>query len=103
MNSVVEKLSEIESTAEAIVEHAESQKYDIEQKLQETRDKFDEKLEAETQEKLEQIRTRAAEKMEQILAGQRAKNQAVIDALKVDFEKNHTLYAKEILNHITEV
>ena len=30
MDSIVEKLAEIEKTAEAIVEHAEAQKYEVE-------------------------------------------------------------------------
>lgn len=103
MDSIVEKLSDIEATAEAIVDHAEAQKFEIEQQIQLKRDKFDEELEADTQKKLEHIRAEAAEKVDQILEGQRQKNQATIDALKKDFEKNHTAYAQEILRHMTEV
>ena len=49
MESVIEKLAEIETTAEAIVEHAEAQKGEIEKKIQTKRDRFDEQLEKETQ------------------------------------------------------
>lgn len=103
MDSVVEKLSDIETTAEAIVEHAEAQKSEIEQKLQEQRDRFDAELEADTQKKLERIRAEASARVEQILEGQRQKNQSTIDALKKDFEENHSMYAQEILKRMTEV
>lgn len=49
MNSIVNKLSDIESTAEAIVAHAEEQKPALEREIQDKRDAFDQKLEAETQ------------------------------------------------------
>lgn len=103
MDSIVEKLSDIEETAEAIVTHAEDQKFEIERQLQEKRDKFDQELEAQTQKKLEHIRAEAGAKVEQILEGQRQKNLSTIDALKKDFEENHTVYAQEILKRITEV
>ena len=41
MDSIVEKLAEIEKTAEAIVEHAEAQKYEVEREIQAKRDAFD--------------------------------------------------------------
>ena len=40
MDSIVEKLAEIEKTAEAIVEHAEAQKYEVEREIQAKRDAF---------------------------------------------------------------
>lgn len=43
MESVVEKLADIEMTAEAIVEHAEAQKKEIEKEIQRKRDQLDRK------------------------------------------------------------
>ena len=51
MNSVIEKLAEVETTAETIVEHARQQKSEIERQIQEERDQFDRDLEEETQKK----------------------------------------------------
>ena len=59
MNTVVKKLADIEATAEAIVEHAQAKKSEIEKKLQAQRDKFDRELEENTQEQLAQIRQEA--------------------------------------------
>ena len=80
MSSMIERLSEIEETAEAIVE-----------------------LEIETREKVEQIRAEANSRMEQILEEQRQKNAATIEAMKRDFEEHHDVYAREILKHMIEV
>lgn len=49
MNSVIEKLAEVEETAEAIVEHARQQKSEIEKQIQEERNQFDRDLEEETE------------------------------------------------------
>lgn len=103
MDSIVEKLSDIETTAEAIVDHAEAQKFNIEQQIQARRDKFDKDLEADTQKKLERIRAEATEKVDRILEAQRHKNKATIEALEKEYEENHTAYAQEILKRITEV
>ena len=56
MNSVMEKLAEVEETAEAIVEHARLQKGEIERRIQDERDQFDKELEEETTRKINKIR-----------------------------------------------
>ena len=84
MNSVIEKLAEVEETAEAIVEHARQQKSEIEKQIQEERNQFDRDLEEETQKK-------------------RKKDQKAIDDLKREYEENHDIYAEEIVRHMIEV
>lgn len=103
MDSIVNKLSDIESVAEAIVEHAEAQKPLIEKEMQEKRDQFDAKLEQDTQEKLLSIRTELKSKTDSILDEQRTKNSDTIDSLLKDFDQNHTKYAQQVLIRITEV
>ncbi len=103
MDSIVEKLSEIESAATNIVEHAESQKEVLEQEMRTKREQFDAELEAKTQQKIQVIRDDLAQKTSEILKGQTGSNDSVIETLKSDFEANHTAYAKEILKRITEV
>ena len=103
MDTVVKKLADIEETAEAIVEHAQARKSEIEKKIQNQRDRFDAAIEDETRKQLEQIRKDADKKMERILKEQREKNRLTIDNLKKEFEENHSAYAREILAHIVEV
>ena len=93
MNSIVNKLSDIESTAEAIVAHAEEQKPALEREIQDKRDAFDQKLEDETQKKLQAIRNELKKNTDQILEEQRLKNRSTIEALIQDFEVNH-IFAK---------
>lgn len=103
MESITEKFSEIEKNAKAIVESSEARKEEMDQAMQRKRDEFDADLEAKTQEKLQKIRQSLQVKMDQLLDEQERKNKKEITSLKEDFEKNHTVYAKEILSHITEV
>lgn len=103
MDTVVKKLADIEATAEAIVEQAQTQKSEIEQQIQSQRDRFDAAIEDETRKQISRIRQDAEEKMERILKEQRDKNSATIDNLKKEFEENHSKYAREILERITEV
>ncbi len=103
MDTVVKKIADIEETAEAIVEHAQAQKSEIEKKIQNQRDRFDAAIEDETRKQLEQIRKDADAKMERILKEQQEKNRTTIDNLKKEFEEIHTAYAREILSHIAEV
>jgi len=103
MDSVIEQLAEIETTAEAIVDHAEEEKHKIEKRIQAERDQFDEELEAETQKKLATIKKEADERMEQVMAEQREKNSFMLEHLQKEYDGNHELYAKEIVRRIVEV
>ena len=97
MESIVEKLAEIEKTAESIVEHAQARKTEVEREIQAKRDDFDRELDAYTK-----IRTQAEAQMDQVLEEQRIQNRSEIERLNAEYEKNHTRYAREILKKITE-
>ena len=103
MDSVIEQLAEIETTAEAIADHAEEEKHVIEKRIQAERDQFDEKLEAETQKELVAIKKEADERMTQVLEEQRKKNSFMLEHLQKEYDGNHELYAKEIVRRIVEV
>lgn len=103
MDAIMEKLAEIETTAEAIVERAEARKYEVEKEIQHKRDEFDRQLDEKTQAELARIRQAAEDKMNRIMEEQRLKNRTTIDNLKREYEENHTEYAQEILRHILEV
>lgn len=103
MESIVEKLAEIEETAENIVEHAKLRKSEVEHEIQEKRNTFDRELDRYTKAEIEKIRKEAADQMEQALEEQRICNRSVIENLKKEYEEKHTAYAQEILKRITEV
>ena len=103
MKSVIEKLAEIEATAQAIVEHAEVRKHDVEKEIMLMRTEFDEKLSKETEEKIQKIRTEREENLNLKMQEERKKNERFIEQMKEEFSQNHKLYAKEILKNILEV
>ena len=103
MKSVIEKLAEIEATAQAILEHAEVRKHDAEKEVMLMRTEFDEKLVKETEEKLQMIRAEREENLNQKMEEERKKNERFIEQMKNEFAANHTVYAKEILKNILEV
>ena len=88
MDSIVKKLSEIESAAAAIVRHAEEQKEVLDHEFREKRNQFDEELEKTTSSLLDE---------------QSGENNDSIALLKQQYEINHTKYAKDILKRMTEV
>ena len=103
MKSVIEKLAEIEATAQAIVEHAEVRKRDAEKEVMLMRTEFDEKLSKETEEKLQKLREERGANLNRKMEEERKKNERFVEQLKDEFAENHTVYAKEILKNILEV
>ena len=103
MKSVIEKLADIEATAQAIVEHAEVRKHDVEKEVMLMRNEFDENLSKETEEKIQKIRAEREENLNLKMEEERKKNERFIEQMKEEFAKNHTVYAKEILKNILEV
>lgn len=102
MDHIVEKLSEIDHAAEAVVAHAEVTKANLEQEIQQKRNEFDAALEAKTQKALDNIRAGLERQMTQIMTRQRHQNEAVMKHLEKDFDEKHTVYAAEVVQHILE-
>ena len=103
MDSIVKKLSEIESAAAAIVRHAEEQKEVLDHEFREKRNQFDEELEKKTMEKINEIRSELEKTTSSLLDELSGENNDSIALLKQQYEINHTKYAKDILKRITEV
>ena len=81
MDSIINKLTEIESAASAIVQHAEAEKSALDEKFDKKRMDFDKELEADTQRQI----------------------QDELNALQKEYNEKHSDYAHEILRRITEV
>ena len=91
MDAILDKLTEIENAASAIVRHAEEQKDVLGQEFDEKRKKFDEDLE-----QLEKEQSR-------VLNSSSGASEDTICSLRKEYEEKHTEYAHEILRRITEV
>ena len=103
METIAEKLSEIEMTARSIVDGAQEQKHQMEMKMQKQRDTFDADMEKETNEKILKIQSALATNMENLLKKQEEQNNNEIEALKQDFKEHHSEYARQILERVIKV
>lgn len=103
MDSIVNKLTEIEDAASAIVAHAEDQKAVLDKEFEEKRKAFDAELEAKTQERLNAIRKDLEKNTSGILESQHYASTETVRLLQKEYEEKHTEYAREILRRITEV
>lgn len=103
MESIVNKLTEIEEAASAIVTHAEAQKEALDKEYDEKRRGFDTELESKTQARLCAIREELEKSTSGILESQSGASEDTIRALEAEYAQKHTEYAHEILRRITEV
>ena len=103
MDYIVNKLTEIEKTASAIVEHAEAQKEVLDKEYDEKRRAFDTQLEAKTQTQIDKIRSELEKNTNRLLESQSGASSSAIELLQKEYEEKHTLYAQEILKKVTEV
>ena len=103
MDSIVNRLTEIEDAASAIVRHAEEQKEVLDQEYDKKRREFDDELEEKTQARLNTIREDLEKKTSALLDSQSGCSETLIQALQDEYEEKHTEYAQEILRRITEV
>jgi|GEM_PF-150059 len=101
MNTIVEQLSEIEKASQDIVANAEEQKEALRQEMEDRKKQFDEKLHADTEKKIADMNAELNASLEQQTAKMREANQQMLDRLQQDYEKNHGLYAQEIVRRIT--
>lgn len=70
MDSVINKLTEIEQTASAIVAHAEAEKEKLDREYEEKRKVFDLRMEEETKARIEKIQEGLEHDKENLLTGQ---------------------------------
>lgn len=103
MDSILNKLTEIESAAAAIVQHAEAEKTALDDQYDAKRKAFDAELESKTRQRIQTIQDELQAKTDSILSSQNDESNTAIEALQKEYEEKHTDYAQEILRRITEV
>ena len=82
MDSIINKLTEIESAASAIVQHAEVEKSALDENFDKKRMDFDKELEADTQRQIQEIRDKLEAETSRILSGQSQESQDELNALQ---------------------
>lgn len=96
MDTVIEKISEIESAASAIMEDASEQKKAFAKEMEERTAAFDAQLEAETNKRIEELRARMEIEMNDRLEKQQNDSKKVLRALEKRYQEHHVQYVEEL-------
>mgnify|MGYP000226021146 FL=1 len=100
MENVINKLSEIESTASKIMEDVNIQKKALAAEMEEKQKAYDAQIDSQTQKELENIRKKLEEKKESELAGLKMRTDNLVKKLDEFFEENHEDISKELFNRL---
>ena len=103
MDHIVDKLTEIETAAMAIVSHASDEKSGYEEQIKEEERIFDEKTKKQTKEKLNALDIELKRRIEQEGEALKEASVTAIKNYEREYDEFHDLYAKQILNRIIEV
>ncbi|MDR0925662.1 MAG: ATPase [Hungatella sp.] len=98
MDTVIEKISEIESAAASIMNDANERKKAFAKDMEERTAAFDAQLEAETSKKIEKLQAGMEISMNKRLEKQRSDSQKVLEAMEQRYEDHHTQYVEELFN-----
>lgn len=98
MDTVIEKISEIESAATSIMESANERKKAIAKEMEERTAAFDAQLEAETNKKIEELRASMEINMNHRLEKQRTGSKKVLKAMEKRYEEHHTQYVEDLFH-----
>lgn len=102
MDTVIEKISEIESAAASIMNDANERKKAFAKEMEERTAAFDAQLEAETNKKIEELQAAMEINMNNRLEKQRSDAQRILKAMEQHYEDHHTQYVEELFNTMTK-
>lgn len=103
MNTIIEKLSQIEEKSNKILSDAIAKKQGLTREYEERAKRFDENLAAETQQKLNALRDSMEKDMKERLASQEQDAQASISRLERHYEAHHREYVDRLFQNMIEV
>jgi Skp family chaperone for outer membrane proteins len=89
MNEIIEKLTEIETTASRILDAAANQKKQLDEKQQGRIEEYDKELEASTAKELSSLQKSLSEKIDTDLAALAADSKEKLKSVDLYYEKNH--------------
>ena len=100
MQTVIQKLSEIETAATRIMDDAAAKKKQMDQKYQDDCNDFDKRLDEETAKRLDQLRKDLGTAAEHDLEDINAKTAKSLENLDREYERQHEVWAEQIFNHL---
>ena len=103
MEQILNKLSEIELTAQRIMEDCDRQKQILSEEAEKKCKNYDDQLEAQTAEQIQKIRQQLEEEKDTRLSALRAETEATFSALDTYYDENHVCLSKELFQKILEL
>lgn len=100
MENIINQLSCIEDAAVRIMELADHQKKELSLEMEQRTKEFDEQLAADIKERLQRMQDKLDAEKNAELENLKIANLDAQNALNESFEKNHTKWAKEILDEL---
>lgn len=98
MEKVVNRLSQIEAAAVAIMEEANSKKKEISNEMDLKTAEFDKKVDSETEKKLAKLTKNLQDETDQELNKLKMHAQKTLKALDDEYDKNHSIMANKIFS-----
>lgn len=98
MDTVIEKISEIESSATSIMDNANERKKAFAKEMEERTAAFDRQLEAETGKKIEELRAAMEINMKDRLEKQQSDSDKALTAMEKHYEEHHAQFAEDLFN-----
>ena len=100
MEQILNKLSEIELTAQRIMEDCDRQKQELSEEAHQTRKDYDDQLESQTSAQIRKIRQQLEEEKDSRLAQLRADTDATFSSLDAHYEQQHSQLSRELFEKI---
>lgn len=100
MEQILNKLSEIELTAQRIMEDCDRQKQQLSEEAEQKCKNYDEQLETRTAEQIRRIRQQLEEEKDSRLAQLRADTDATFSSLDAHYEQQHSQLSRELFEKI---
>ena len=100
MEQILNKLSEIELTAQRIMEDCDRQKQQLSEEAEQKCKNYDEQLESRTAEQIRRIRQQLEEEKDSRLAQLRADTDATFSSLDAHYEQQHSQLSRELFEKI---
>ena len=100
MEQILNKLSEIELTAQHIMEDCNQTKQQLSAEAEKNCQDYDQQLEAQTTEQIRRIRQQLEEEKDSRLAQLRADTDATFSSLDAHYEQQHSQLSRELFEKI---
>jgi len=102
VNNMIDKLSDIEHDATAIMDAAGIRKKEIAKEMEDKTSAFDKQLEADTAAKLSDLRAKMEVDMQTKLSKQKSDADKVLAMMEENYRDNHEAYARQLFKAMIE-